>query len=111
MSVYCTRRKTVGVAVVVCLSWIALFYFTLKTPTTNGPLGRGIERETGPQRNFNKPIMKIKGNPIIIYVNNPAHWLNDWVGSGWENPTIFKTCPVSYCVLSKDKEMISKVTR
>ncbi|XP_069101445.1 4-galactosyl-N-acetylglucosaminide 3-alpha-L-fucosyltransferase 9-like isoform X2 [Argopecten irradians] len=105
-AVFCTRRKTVRVAVVVCLSLIALFYSKWNTPTTNDPPGRDKDRETGPQCNFIKPIMEIKENPIIIYVNNPAHWLNDWIGSGWESSTIFKPCPVSNCVLSKDKENI-----
>lgn len=39
----------------------------------------------------------------IIYMNNPAHWLDDWLGNSWETSDLFKACDVSKCLLSKDE--------
>lgn len=44
----------------------------------------------------------------IIYMDNPVHWLVDWVGKSWESSDIFKSCPVSNCLLSRDKGLLSK---
>lgn len=46
----------------------------------------------------------IKPKTILLY--NSALWMQDWVGkSRWETSNVFNSCPVSNCVLSKNKTL------
>ncbi|XP_033745512.1 glycoprotein 3-alpha-L-fucosyltransferase A-like [Pecten maximus] len=99
------RRKVFRTAVVVCLAWIALvIHFKVKTPTlTDRLVDKKLKRVQ--YHDFDEAFIKRERKSAIIYINNPAHWLNDWIGTGWGTSDVFKRCPISNCVLSKDERV------
>ncbi|XP_060064271.1 alpha-(1,3)-fucosyltransferase C-like [Ylistrum balloti] len=37
-----------------------------------------------------------------------TRWLDEWVGDKWNTPDVFENCPVSKCVLTKEKAMLNR---
>ncbi|XP_021375271.1 alpha-(1,3)-fucosyltransferase C-like isoform X2 [Mizuhopecten yessoensis] len=77
------------------------------TITATKTIGKTMYSRKDLWREDNQSVHSDISSTKIILSYTPARWFDEWVGTKWNTTNVFRTCPVSNCVLTQDRTMLN----